>query len=114
MSRFAKVAVALVFALPLAAYVAGTLMATDPAPVDHQPIILEQVADSPSAEPTKPPRQKPTRTPDPQPRPTSAPSGSADDDDDEPEVINPRPVERDDDDWDDDDDDDDRDHDDDD
>lgn len=93
MSRFAQVALALALVLPLAAYVLGTVMAAEPAPADHQPIILQQ-----TSEPT--PSPKPPRTKKPKPSP-----GQDDGDDDEPEVVEPRYVEQDDDDWDDDDDD---------
>ncbi|GGD30193.1 hypothetical protein [Nocardioides daphniae] len=100
MSSFARIAVALAFALPLAAYVLGTLVAAEPAPAEHAPIILEKSTGSSAPTPT------PSPTPSPSASATPDDDDDADDDDDDgPEVVNPRPVESDDDDWDDDDDD---------
>lgn len=104
MSTFTKVAIPLALALPLAAYVLGTLMSADPDPADHEPIQLRPITLTHTPGPTNEPS---TGTPGADPEnetedETSTPR--------QPEVVRPAPVVPDedgDDDWDDDDDDDD-------
>lgn len=77
-STLLKVAVGLLLTLPLGAYIAGTLVASQAAmPSERAPIVIETTtATTPSASPTTP---APSRTPRPAP---TAPSASDDHDDD--------------------------------
>lgn len=124
MSLFARIALGLALVLPLTAYVAGTLIAAEPAPAQYAPIELREASsststdpglvdpdgqapeetDSPSPSPsvTTTPSPSMTPTPSPSPTPSKKPTKA-----DQPEVVRPGAIDPDDDDYDDIDDDDD-------
>lgn len=130
MSLFARVALGLALVLPIAAYVVGSLVAADPAPAQHSPIVLEESAGTsagdpvlvdpdpepgtdpgegettatpgPTATPSVPPTE-PTKKPTKKPSPRPEPTKTAD----QPAVVRPPAIDPDDDDYDDLDDDDD-------
>jgi hypothetical protein len=95
MSPLWKVLLGLALALPMAAYVASSLVASgDDEPVRRDPVIISD------APPTTPPTTPPTS---PRPGPTTAPGDADDEDDDEVDdnevrVVTPKPTRVDDDD----------------
>jgi hypothetical protein len=83
MSRIWKVAVALAVALPLGAYVAGSLARADETPPPREPIILREESGSPTSDRT--------------PRPSTEPTGPTGPGGEDRHVVTPRPEHRDDD-----------------
>jgi hypothetical protein len=80
MSTLMKSLLALAVALPLGAYVTGTLVASGDEPPPREPVIIQENTLTPTDQPTRrtEPADRPTRSQD-------------DDDDDEIDVITPRP-----------------------
>lgn len=116
MARIWKVVLPLALALPMLAYVAGTLVAAGEEPHDRSPIVVEDPSPGSGNDPTDGPTKKKQKN-DPGDRPTQHrgddgddkgdDDGRADDDgdDDGPEVVTPEPDDLDDDNGDDGDDD---------
>jgi hypothetical protein len=90
MSTLMKSLLALAVALPLGAYVTGTLIASGDEPPPREPVIMDENTSSPT--------DRPTRRTEPTDRPTRSQDDDADDDDGEIDVITPRPGDVDDDD----------------
>lgn len=99
MSTFFKVALGLLLTLPLGAYIAGTLAASQADMPDQRPAVVISQTTSGTAGPSETARPSPR----PKPSPTASPDDSDDDsrddsDDDGVRVVRPTPREVDDDD----------------
>lgn len=97
-STFLKVALGLLLTLPLGAYIAGTLVASQASmPAERRPVVIEATtSDTPSATPSR----SPSRTPEPTPDDHGGERGDdhgGGDDDESVHVVRPTPREVDDD-----------------
>lgn len=102
MGKTWKVLIGLAVALPMLAYVAGSLAASEPQDSRHSPVILEPAPTDASGSPDdKAPQgkkgNKSGQKPKPAPPPRTTPPRTDDDDDDGPRVVRPRPDDLDDD-----------------
>ena len=95
MSLFTRIALTLLLVLPITGYVAGTLLAAEPAPANHSPIVLEPDATASSPSVVEPDASR-TPTPSPTTSPSANPFGGS-----SPEELSPTPIAPDDDDYDD-------------
>lgn len=73
MSLFARIALGLALVLPLTAYVAGSLIAAEPAPAQYAPIELRETSSSTSTDPglVDPNGEAPDESTSPSPSPTA-------------------------------------------
>lgn len=102
MSTFLKVAIGLLLTLPLGAYIAGTLVASQASmPPERRPVVIEATtpSDGPSATPSRSPSRSPESTPDDHSGEGGEHGHHGDDDgdDDSVTVVRPTPREVDDD-----------------
>lgn len=96
-STFLKVAIGLLLTLPLGAYIAGTLVASQASmPAERRPVVIEATtSDTPSATPSRSPSRTPEPTPDDHGGERSDDHGGGDDE--HVDVVRPTPREVDDD-----------------
>lgn len=97
-STFFKVALGLLLTVPLGAYIAGTLVASQADMPDQRPAVVISQTTSGTAGPSETTSPSPTRSARPKPSPTATHDDSDDSDDDDVRVVRPTPREVDDDD----------------